>query len=260
MNCTRPASVGIRHRLGWYAATCVLNALAPAAPAQVKAFTGLPCVTYWYAKGPDGTIYSDMMFSGGGEGAKLRGDGKSGLLWPTSAANTSIELFEIRIPMLVLEKTFAADSGGAGRTRGGLGSRLRLRKLEDDGLSLLAAVYPEGYGVEQPGLFGGRSGCKAEGRVLDARGGVIENCGAGRIVTISAPDAVVDVQLAGGSGFGDPRERPLEKIEEDLLHGYVTAEGAARDYGIVLTADGRVDREASARARPRAAPERQAAP
>jgi N-methylhydantoinase B/oxoprolinase/acetone carboxylase alpha subunit len=45
-----------------------------------------------------------MMFSGGGEGANLRSDGKSGLLWPTSAANTSIEMFEIRIPMLVLEK------------------------------------------------------------------------------------------------------------------------------------------------------------
>jgi N-methylhydantoinase B/oxoprolinase/acetone carboxylase alpha subunit len=53
------------------------------------------------------------------------------------------------------------------------------------------------------------------------------------------------MQLAGGSGFGDPRERPLEKIEADLLNGYVTAEGAARDYGIVIGADGRLDRAAT---------------
>jgi 5-oxoprolinase (ATP-hydrolysing)/N-methylhydantoinase A len=245
LNCTRPASVGIRHRLGWYAATCVLNALAPAAPRHVKAFTGLPCVTYWYAKGPDGTIYSDMMFSGGGEGAKHHGDGKSGLLWPTSAANTSIEMFETRIPVLVLEKTFAADSGGAGRHRGGLGARMRFRKLADDGLSLLAAIFPEGYDVPQPGLFGGRTGWTAVGRVVDGKGAVLENCGAGRIVTISDPDAVVELQLAGGSGFGDPLERPLAMIEEDLKHGYITAAGARRDYGVVFTAEGRIDRAAS---------------
>jgi 5-oxoprolinase (ATP-hydrolysing) len=251
VNCTKPAAVGIRHRLGWYAATCVLNALAPAAPEHVKAYTGLPLVIYWYGQAPDGGIFSDMMFSGGGEGATLRTDGKSGFIWPTSAANTSIELFEVRIPVLVLEKTFAADSGGPGRTRGGLGARVRIRKLEDDGIAMLAAIFPEGYGVAQPGLFGGSSGWTARARIVEAGGAVIEDCGAGRISAIGSADLIVDVQLAGGSGFGDPLERPIEKIEDDLRHGYVTAEGAARDYGVVVTADGRIDREASARARSR---------
>jgi 5-oxoprolinase (ATP-hydrolysing) len=245
VNCVRPASVGIRHRLGWYTASCVLNALADAVPERVKAFTGLPCVSYWYGKGPDGASFSDMMFSGGGEGANLRSDGKSGLLWPTSAANTSIEMFEIRIPMLVLEKSYAADSAGPGRTRGGLGSRLRFRKLDDDGVALLAGIFPEGYDVEQPGLFGGRTGWTPWARVLDRGGREIEGCGAGRTITVSDPDAVVEMQLAGGSGFGDPLERPLEKIEDDLLNGYVTAEGAMRDYGVVLDAHGDIDRQAT---------------
>jgi 5-oxoprolinase (ATP-hydrolysing)/N-methylhydantoinase A len=261
LNCTKPAAVGIRHRLGWYAATCVLNALAQATPEHVKAYTGLPLVIYWYGKAADGAIYSDMMFSGGGEGATLRGDGKSGLIWPTSAANTSIELFEVRIPVLVLEKTFAADSGGPGRARGGLGSRIRFRKLDDDGLDMLAAIFPEGYGVAQPGLFGGRSGWTAQATVVDRDGTVVEDCGAGRIATIGSPTHVVDVQLAGGSGFGNPLERPIEQIEDDLLQGYITKEGAVRDYGIVLTADGRIDRQASARVRPPpAAARRQAMP
>jgi 5-oxoprolinase (ATP-hydrolysing)/N-methylhydantoinase A len=242
INCTRPASVGIRHRLGWYTASCVLNALADAVPERVKAFSGLPCVSYWYGKGPDGASFSDMMFSGGGEGARLRSDGKSGLLWPTSAANTSIEMFEIRIPMLVLEKGYAADSAGPGRTRGGLGSRLRFRKLDDDGIALLVGIFPEGYDVEQPGLFGGRTGWTPWARVLDGAGREIESCGAGRTITVSAPDVVVEMQLGGGSGFGDPMERPLDRIEDDLSNGYVTAEGAVRDYGVVLGADGRIDR------------------
>jgi 5-oxoprolinase (ATP-hydrolysing) len=249
VNCERPASVGIRHRLGWYTATCVLNALAPAVPDRVKAFTGLPCVVYWYGKGADGTGFSDMMFSGGGEGATLRRDGKSGLLWPTSAANTSIEMFETRIPMLVMEKAFAPDSGGPGRTRGGLGSRLRFRKVDDDGVALLAGIFPEGYGVEQPGLFGGRTGWTAWGRVVDGQGREVDNCGAGRTLTVADPQAVVEVQLAGGSGFGDPRERPLDRIEEDLLQGYVTPAGAARDYGVAFGPDGRLDHRATREAR-----------
>ena len=92
----------------------------------------------------DGRTYSDMLFSGGGQGAWSRGDGKSGLLWPTSAANTSIELFEARVPVLVLEKGYLPDSGGAGEHRGGLGQRIRLRKLHDDGMTTLVSVYPEG--------------------------------------------------------------------------------------------------------------------
>ena len=39
------------------------------------------------------------------------------------------------------------DSGGAGEHRGGCGVRTRLRKLHDDGLPMLASVYPEGVGV-----------------------------------------------------------------------------------------------------------------
>ena len=61
-----------------------------------------------------------------GRAARRRGDGKSALLYPTSAANTSIELMETRAPVLVLEKTLVADSGGPGRHRGGLGVRTRI--------------------------------------------------------------------------------------------------------------------------------------
>ena len=49
-------------------------------------------------------------------------------------------LFEARVPMLVVEKTYLADSGGAGKHRGGLGQRVRLRKLADDGLPTLVSA------------------------------------------------------------------------------------------------------------------------
>ncbi len=81
---------------------------------------------------PAGHGYIDSLFTSGGQGASDGADGKSALMWPTSAANTPIELFESRTPALVLEKAFCADSGGAGRRRGGLGQVVRFRKLASE--------------------------------------------------------------------------------------------------------------------------------
>ncbi len=36
---------------------------------------------------------------------------------------------------------------------------------------------------------------------------------------------------AGGGGYGDPKKRDPEAIRRDLKEGYVTPEGAKRDYG-----------------------------
>jgi 5-oxoprolinase (ATP-hydrolysing)/N-methylhydantoinase A len=168
---------------------------------------------------------------GGGQGGSARGDGKSGLLWPTSAANTSIELFETRVPVLVLEKTYLPDSGGPGRHRGGLGQRVRLRKLADDGLATLVAVYPEGVNNIPEGLFGGHAGGAARGAILDAESALVHDCGTGELVSVDRVDRIVEVVLAGGAGYGDPRERNRKDIEDDIANGRVTAEGAQRDYG-----------------------------
>jgi N-methylhydantoinase B/oxoprolinase/acetone carboxylase alpha subunit len=42
---------------------------------------------------------------------------------------------------------------------------------------------------------------------------------------------VVELRLAGGGGFGPAEEREDARIREDLRLGYVTPEGASRDYG-----------------------------
>ena len=233
LNCKYPAAVNLRTRTGWYLAPNIFRALADAAPVQVQAFTGLAVAANIYGQDASGRFYSDMLFCGGGQGASAGGDGQSALLWPTSAANTSIELIESRVPVLVLEKTFLADTGGAGRTRGGLGQRVRLRKRHDDNLPTLVSVYPEGVDNPIDGLFGGQPGGGARGRVVNSRGEETRDCGTGALVELTRADDIVELTLAGGSGYGPPAERKEAALARDLALGLVTAEGAQLAYGRV---------------------------
>jgi 5-oxoprolinase (ATP-hydrolysing)/N-methylhydantoinase A len=231
LNCDKPASVNLRTRVGWYIAPNIFRALVDAAPSQVQAATGLPVAINIYGREANGHIYADHFFMGAGQGASRHSDGKSALLYPTSAANTSVELMEARAPVLVLEKSFVTDSGGAGEHRGGCGVRTRLRKLHDDGLPTLASVYPEGVGVTVQGLHGGLPGGSVRGVVLDPAGNVTRDCGTGELVTLTRTDQIVEVQLAGGAGFGDPRARSAAMVEQDVAEGVVSPESARRDYG-----------------------------
>jgi 5-oxoprolinase (ATP-hydrolysing)/N-methylhydantoinase A len=254
LNCTRPAAVNTRTRVGWYIAPNLFRALAPAMPAQVQAHTGLPVATWVYGQGPDGRAYNDHLFMGGGQGASVHSDGKSGVMWPTSAANTPIELFEARTPAVVLEKAYLADSGGPGTQRGGLGQVVRFRKRRADGAELLAGVYPEGVGLSYAGLDEGKAGGAVRATVANPDG--TTDLGTGRLVIMDRDDEIVEIVLSGGSGYGDPRLRSYDRIDADLAEGYVTPQGAARDYGVVIGKDGKVDRAASDRRR--GAPQRAA--
>ncbi len=235
VNCTRPAAVAARVRTGWYLAPAVFRALADAAPGAVQSPTGLPVAVMVSGRDAAGALYADHLFMGGGQGGSARGDGKSGLLYPTSAANTAIEVFEARVPVLVEEKTFLPDTGGAGQSRGGLGQRVRFRKLHEDGLPTLAALFPEGAKAALPGLAGGQAGARAFAGVRRPDGTLVRDCGAGELVTLTRTDEVAEIVFAGGAGYGDPHLRPRSQVATDLQDGRIT-EAAARDsYGAALS-------------------------
>jgi N-methylhydantoinase A/oxoprolinase/acetone carboxylase beta subunit len=56
----------------------------------------------------------------------------------------------------------------------------------------------------------------------------------------------------GGGGFGDPFERPVEAVAQDVRLGYVSAERAQRDYGVAFSEQLSVDVAATERLRQRA--------
>jgi N-methylhydantoinase B len=61
---------------------------------------------------------------------------------------------------------------------------------------------------------------------------------------------VVSTRLGGGGGWGNPGERDPESIRRDVIYGYVSIEGAKRDYGVVINPnDLEVDQAATAEIR-----------
>jgi N-methylhydantoinase B len=52
----------------------------------------------------------------------------------------------------------------------------------------------------------------------------------------------VRMSTGGGGGYGDPRERPIERVKQDIIRGFVSLQSARDDYGVVVDPDGRARR------------------
>ena len=52
-----------------------------------------------------------------------------------------------------------------------------------------------------------------------------------RSLTLNTND-VIHVMTSTGAGWGDPRQRSLEAVREDLKNGYITEDQANRYYGL----------------------------
>ena len=77
------------------------------------------------------------------------------------------------------------------------------------------------------GLFGGKPGAKAQFLVNGVPGNPFG-------LTQLKPGDVVTIDAAGGGGYGNPLEREPERVESDVMEGYVSLERAREDYGVVI--------------------------
>jgi N-methylhydantoinase B len=56
------------------------------------------------------------------------------------------------------------------------------------------------------------------------------------------PGDRVRMATGGGGGYGDPRHRPVELVQMDVIRGFVSRESARDDYGVAFDADGKASR------------------
>ena len=57
------------------------------------------------------------------------------------------------------------------------------------------------------------------------------------------------VRTGGGGGWGNPYERPVESVVEDVREEFISREAAQKLYGVVLDEALNVDRAATSRIR-----------
>ncbi len=199
----------------------------------------------------DGRRWVMFSFFGGGHGGHPEGDGLNHGNAPISTATIPpVEILEAAYPVFFTQWALRPDSGGAGRHRGGLGAVYEIELLEEN-----ADVFLFGErGKHAPaGVVGGGEGALNRFR-YEQTDGLHEPPLVSKMVGIKiARGQHLRLETPGGGGYGDALERDPEAVLRDVRLGYVTREGAARDFGVVVTEDGALDPAATREARKAAA-------
>jgi N-methylhydantoinase B len=179
-----------------------------------------------------GAPFIEYVWSVGGMGGTEKNDGGNvvGSPYAASITNIPVELQERRYPLLWNRYMILQDSGGAGRSRGGLALN-----------QLCSFPYQEGrlnsFGNRErfgpPGVFGGGDGQTA---------GLVLNMGTEneqRMSSFSTQETVnigdtLTLWSNGGGGYGDPLERSVERVLEDVKDDYLSIAAARSQYGVVV--------------------------
>ena len=87
--------------------------------------------------------------------------------------------------------------------------------------------------MDAHGLFGGRPGSVNRISIV-APDGAVRRPKAKEIVRGIARGSRYRQHAGGGGGFGDPRERPAERVLAEVLDGVLSVAAARADYGVVV--------------------------
>lgn len=211
----------------------VVTALAPALPGKVAAaHFGDSMVAYLSGRDPrrDDEPFLYVMPHAGGWGGFEGGDGEDGLINNVNGGfkDYPVEIFETKYPALIRRYGFRTDTGGPGRFRGGCGLH---RTFELESAAHLYLWFERSV-TPAWGLFGG-AGAVGPDVVVNP-----DRADEQHLLKVNAlplaPGAIVELRTGGGGGFGNPLERDPERVRDDVRNRYVSLEGAARDYGVVL--------------------------
>jgi N-methylhydantoinase B len=156
----------------------------------------------------------------------------------------SVEIAELRHPILVEAQRLEADSEGAGRYRGAPGAYVEYGPA---GTTMRVGYGADG--VENPalGARGGLPGAPTK-HFKRTRDGDLKELPPQAMVELSEGERIVSI-TAGGGGYGPPHERDPERVRHDVVEGWISAERARDVYRVALGSDRSVDAAETARLR-----------
>ena len=232
VNAVHPAPVALRHVIGHMVPDTVYDALDKLLPDLVPA-EGAGCLCNFQvslrprtdAPAPSGARRAEVLtFNSGGSGARPGLDGMNATAFPSGVMTMPVEATEQVGPVIIWRKELRPDSGGAGRTRGGLGQYMEVGAHEGHEFDI-QAMFDR---VDHParGRRGGLDGAPTtiaqdDGTAMKGKGK--QFVPHGRRVMMAFP---------GGAGYGAPLERAREEVMRDLVLGYISEEAARDVYGL----------------------------
>jgi N-methylhydantoinase B len=182
-----------------------------------------------------------ITFNSGGTGARPTQDGLNATAFPSGVRTMPVEATENVAPVIVWRKELKPDSGGAGRTRGGVGQIIEFATKGDLEFAVNASF--DRIANAPRGREGGLNG--AAGRVAEKSGKLLRTKG---FQIIPDGDRLI-LELPGGAGMGDPTQRDPLTVARDVRDGLVSVENARTLYKVVVTAAGAVDEAETTRIR-----------
>ena len=183
----------------------------------------------------DGRRWVMFSFFGGGHGGHPKGDGLSHGNAPISTATIPpLEILEAAYPVMFRQWALRADSGGAGKNRGGLGAVYEIELLEK---SAEGFIFGERAKHAPPGVLGGKSAALNKFYFEQSEGDLTPPMGSKMVGIHLINGQAVRLESPGGGGYGDPLLRSLDAVTEDIRLGYITPENAQSEYGVALGPD-----------------------
>ena len=230
VNALPPAPVVGRNAITHTIVNALTIALSEVVPERITAaYYGMSNVYILSGEGGAdgrGWIFFDIEVGGGGgrpakDGLDCYSQGIHNL------ANTPIEMVETTYPLRFARYELIPDSGGAGRSRGGLGVRRDIEFLDEHGA--LDTQFDK-FKVAPFGLFGGGEGAKGR-LVLNPDGPEPKQLASKTVALELRRGDVVSMWTQGGGGYGAPGERRTAAIVQDLREGKLTGQAAREHYG-----------------------------
>jgi len=224
VSAQHPAPLGGRLLVSMYIQCGVFRALADALPDRVLADCAAPAWTpVIHGINQYGQRFVDIVFLNGGLGARASRDGVDVLSFPATTSGTLVELFENEKPLFIERRELAADTAGAGKYRGGAGLHLLIRSESEKPITV--GLRADRLNHPALGLFGGKP----------AAPGIVQLNGKPQhpkqTIVIQKGD-LLEFRTPGGGGYGDPAQRDRQQVREDREGGLVSADRAAKDYGL----------------------------
>ena len=182
---------------------------------------------------PDGDYWIFLEVNEGSYGGRPNSDGPDCIdNLMANTRNNPIEDLAIHLPMICDRYELRDDvMPGAGRSRGGIGVVKAQRMLTD---GFLTHENERHHDVPW-GVFGGHEGTVGRVEIFNIADSANRREMPAKFsgLKVKAGDVHVFYGPCGG-GYGDPLERPAEKVLEDVLDGFCTVAHAWEAYGVVV--------------------------